>query len=113
MGRMTAPVPSDAILARVGRLADGWLPMIQPGPEAHECVRKVHDAARSAGRDPTGIGMDVSLVVGDKSKSALIDAVKAFRDLGATYINAYFPASSPKGEIEAMKRFRGEVMDAF
>ncbi len=112
MGRMYAPVPSDAILERVGRLADGWLPMIQPGPEGRECVRKVHAAARAAGRDPAKLGMDVSLVVADKSKAQLIDEVKAFRELGATYINAYFPASSAKGEIEAMKRFRGEVMDS-
>ena len=112
MGRMYAPVPSDAVLDRVGRIADGWLPMIQPGPEARECIRKVHDAARAAGRDPSKIGMDVSLVVGEKTRQELIDEIKAFRELGATYINAYFPPSSAKGEIEAMKRFRHEVMDA-
>lgn len=112
MGRMYAPVPSDAILARVGRLADGWLPMIQPGPEAVECVRKVHAAARAAGRDPAQIGMDVSLVVGNKTRSQLIDEVGAFRELGATHINAYFPASSAKGEIDSMRRFRSDVMDA-
>jgi probable F420-dependent oxidoreductase len=110
MGRMTAPIPSDTILNRVGRLADGWLPMFQPGAEARETIRKVHNAARAAGRDPAQIGMDVSLVVQDKSSAKLRDEIKAFAELGATHVNAYFPPSSAKGEIEAMKRFQGEVI---
>jgi hypothetical protein len=80
-------------------------------PGLVEFVRKVRQAARDAGRDLAAIGMDVSLLVEDKSRATLLDEIKGFAELGATHINAYFPPSSARAEIEAMKRFR-EVMEA-
>jgi probable F420-dependent oxidoreductase len=43
---------------RAGRIADGWFPMVAPGPEL-DAVRAVVDrAAVAAGRDPKAIGME-------------------------------------------------------
>ncbi|MDZ4264875.1 MAG: LLM class F420-dependent oxidoreductase [Mycobacterium sp.] len=44
--------------ARAGRLADGWFPMMQPGPKLVEAKAIVEAAARDAGRDPLQIGME-------------------------------------------------------
>lgn len=44
--------------ARAGRLADGWFPMMQPGPALVEAKAVVDAAARDAGRDPLQIGME-------------------------------------------------------
>jgi probable F420-dependent oxidoreductase len=62
----SAPVPlwfggqSEAVLRRTGRLADGWFPYYPAFSE--EKVRAdlaiVHDSARTAGRDPAGIGLE-------------------------------------------------------
>ena len=43
---------------RAGRLADGWFPMMAPGPELDEARAVVERAAVGAGRDPATIGME-------------------------------------------------------
>jgi probable F420-dependent oxidoreductase len=45
-------------LRRVGRLADGWLPQVPPGPRMNEALGVITAAAREAGRDPTGLGIE-------------------------------------------------------
>src|SRR5690606_18569593 len=40
---------------RIGRLADGWFPMVAPGPKLDEARQIVDQAARAAGRDPSTI----------------------------------------------------------
>ena len=49
LGRRIAPYPPDAVLNRIGRLADGWMPLFQPSPEGEVCKQKVHAAARARG----------------------------------------------------------------
>ncbi|HEY2299213.1 MAG TPA: LLM class F420-dependent oxidoreductase [Jatrophihabitans sp.] len=43
---------------RAGRLGDGWLPQVQPGPKLDEARTIVEQAARDAGRDPSALGME-------------------------------------------------------
>jgi probable F420-dependent oxidoreductase len=43
---------------RAGRLANGWFPMMAPGPELDEAREIVEAAAVEAGRDPATIGME-------------------------------------------------------
>ncbi|QZT56896.1 LLM class F420-dependent oxidoreductase [Mycolicibacterium austroafricanum] len=44
--------------ARAGRIADGWFPLVGPGPALDEAKGAVDAAAREAGRDPSEIGME-------------------------------------------------------
>ena len=48
---------------RVGRLADGWFPMmtVPPGPQLDEALSMVERAATEAGRDPAAIGMEARI----------------------------------------------------
>ena len=46
---------APAALRRVGRLADGWFPMVRPGGGLSEALETIADAARQAGRDPAAI----------------------------------------------------------
>ena len=70
---------------RIGRLADGWFPMVPPGPHLDEARTMVDEAARTAGRDPAGLGME-----GRISWSAGSDTVRKhagrWRGAGATHI---------------------------
>ncbi|TFV60968.1 LLM class F420-dependent oxidoreductase [Mycobacterium sp. PS03-16] len=43
---------------RAGRLADGWFPLVRPGPKLDEARAVVDGAAEAAGRDPRAIGME-------------------------------------------------------
>jgi probable F420-dependent oxidoreductase len=49
---------SPAAFRRAGRLADGWMPMVQPGPHLDEALSYVAEGAEQAGRDPAVIGME-------------------------------------------------------
>jgi probable F420-dependent oxidoreductase len=49
---------SPAAFRRAGRLADGWLPMMQPGLHLDEALGYVAEGAEQAGRDPSIIGME-------------------------------------------------------
>src|SRR5262249_54010957 len=48
---------SARAIRRAGRLADGWFPMMVPGPKLDEAKAVIEQAAIDAGRDPATIGM--------------------------------------------------------
>lgn len=49
---------SDAGYRRAGRVADGWFPMMSPGPGLDHARAVLAEAAAGAGRDPSAIGME-------------------------------------------------------
>jgi probable F420-dependent oxidoreductase len=48
---------SPPALERVGRLADGWFPFMQPGDKLDAALAHVRTGAQSVGRDPGAIGL--------------------------------------------------------
>ena len=52
VGSREQPVPPDAALRRIARLADGWSPNFAPDDQGRALVDRVHQYARDAGRDP-------------------------------------------------------------
>jgi probable F420-dependent oxidoreductase len=49
---------SPRAFRRVGRLADGWYPQMQPGSELDDALRLIAEGAAEVGRDPGSIGMN-------------------------------------------------------
>lgn len=49
---------SDAGYRRAGRIADGWFPMMAPGPGLDHAREVLSGAAEESGRDPSAIGME-------------------------------------------------------
>ena len=43
---------------RMGRLADGWFPLVQPGEQLDAARALIAESAERAGRDPAAIGME-------------------------------------------------------
>ena len=77
---------SPRAYARMGRLADGWFPMVQPGPKLDEARRIVETAATGAGRDPEAIGMEGRVEWrGDVDDVAA--RIGSWRDTGATHVS--------------------------
>jgi probable F420-dependent oxidoreductase len=71
---------------RIGRLADGWFPQVQPGPELDEARAIVDQAARDAGRDPATLGLEGRVsYTGDTD--AVVAAIEAWRAVGATHVS--------------------------
>ena len=104
MGRKIAPIPPDVVLRRVGRLADGWLPIFGPDAEGQKAVDTVFAAAREAGRDPSELTMCMSIDVPDPKDPSFIDDIKRRRDFGASQITLNLLGTSASEQIENLKQ---------
>ncbi len=77
---------SPAAYRRMGRLADGWVPEMQPGPEFDQARSEVARAAEAAGRDPASLGMDGRVTWTGDLRQLLVD-VEVWRAAGATHLS--------------------------
>ena len=78
---------SPAALRRAGRLADGWFPLMAPGPELERACALVEEAALAAGRDPGTIGMEGKLDFGDGDLDRLGRETELWRTMGASHLS--------------------------
>ena len=72
---------------RAGRLADGWFPMVPPGPRLDEARALVEEGATAAGRDPSALGMEGRVGWGDGGAEQLAHHADKWRDAGATHVS--------------------------
>jgi probable F420-dependent oxidoreductase len=71
---------------RAGRIADGWFPLVEPGPKLDAARAVVAQAALDAGRDPASIGMEGRILyTGDLDTVAR--GLSAWKDAGATHVS--------------------------
>ncbi|MDE2900517.1 MAG: LLM class F420-dependent oxidoreductase [Chloroflexota bacterium] len=100
---------AEPVLRRVGRLADGWIPMMQPDDAFRAAMQRIHDYAREAGRDPASIEIRGSVNIALTTKGELAAAIPAWRDIGATQIDAitmFGGLDMPQKHIDAIRRFK-------
>jgi probable F420-dependent oxidoreductase len=103
-------------LARVARLADGWLPAGVPLTALGQMMERIRQMARDANRDPSGLHLITFAFVGILSKSpgagrpdfvGTLDEIKrdvaAARDLGVTEI--IFAPGFSSGELRLNEYF--------
>ncbi len=87
---------SDAVINRIGRIGDGWMPQFrvdEPGSnltmrpviDPAASVEKMRQAARDAGRDPAAIGIDARIVYAG-SPDDWRGRLERYLALGATHI---------------------------
>ena len=71
---------------RVGRLADGWFPMMGPGPRFDRARAIVDESARQAGRDPAGIGIETRVPWG-QGAAEVAEQIARWREAGASHVS--------------------------
>ena len=70
---------------RMGRLADGWFPLVQPGEQLDAARALIAESAEGAGRDPASIGMEGRVDVrGDIDDT--VRRIERWRAEGATHV---------------------------
>jgi len=77
---------SPAAYRRIGRLADGWFPQVNPGEKLDEAKAIVDEAARLAGRDPAALGMEGRVTWGQGDVDRVVDHAERWRKAGATHL---------------------------
>jgi alkanesulfonate monooxygenase SsuD/methylene tetrahydromethanopterin reductase-like flavin-dependent oxidoreductase (luciferase family) len=96
-------------VARVGRLADGWLPMphVQPGAEFEAAWHAVRSSAKDAGRDPGALGLEGHIRARADDVTQVVERAAQWRDAGANAI-AINPlrgdARWPEGHLDVLLR---------
>ena len=112
-GARANPVPSDRVLRRVARLADGWFPQMQPGDDAKATVERLQQFLAEAGRGDAAIGMEPRINFADGDPEFWQSQARAWQELGATHISLNTMRAgltSPQDHIDAIQQFK-EVMD--
>lgn len=100
---------NPAALGRVGRLAEGWMPMptLQPGRGLEEAWAAVRAAAAAAGRDPAGIGLEGQVWVPQDRLASARNRAAGWLDTGADAV-AINPlragARWPDGHLDLLLR---------
>jgi probable F420-dependent oxidoreductase len=72
---------------RIGRLADGWFPLMAPGPKLEEARDIVEAAAIEAGRDPSTLGMEGRASWDSGGVDTVMKHLERWRDAGATHVS--------------------------
>ena len=108
-GARANPVPTDRVLRRVARLADGWFPQMQPGDDARATVERLKIFAREAGRDGETIGMESRINLADGNPELWQSQARAWEEMGATHVSVNTMRaglSSPQDHINAIQQFK-------
>jgi probable F420-dependent oxidoreductase len=100
---------AEAVIQRVGRLADGWFPQFSPDKAGEETLDRMRRYARDAGRDPSTIGIEarINFATGDPEKWA--QEAEAWQKLGATHLSVNTMRAglrSPDDHIKAIRQFK-------
>jgi probable F420-dependent oxidoreductase len=77
---------SKRAFQRVGRVADGWFPMVAPGSGLDYARSIVDEAATAAGRDPASLGME-GRVDWRGDVDAISSDLAAWADAGASHVS--------------------------
>lgn len=77
---------SKPAFERVGRLADGWFPLLAPGADLDEALEVVGAAAEAAGRDPAAIGMEGRVSFDPADPARFERQVARWRSSGAGHL---------------------------
>ena len=108
-GGRADPVPTDRVLRRVARLADGWFPQMQPGDDARSTVERLKVFAKEAGRDAATIGMEPRINLGDGDPEFWQEQARVWEEIGATHVSVNTMRAglnSPQDHINAIQQFK-------
>ena len=108
VGSRDHPVPPDAALRRIARLADGWSPNFPPDAQGKMLVDRVHRFAREAGRDPATLPLEGRIRLAGQTPDGWTKQMDAWAALGATSFIA-----EPRGERLAFPDGHLDVLRTF
>ena len=77
---------ADAVLERVARLGDGWMPNYRTPADAQPALEKLDRYLASAGRSRDQLGLQVRLPYGEGRPEAWQDLIRGWEAIGATHL---------------------------
>lgn len=99
---------ADAVLRRVGRLSDGWIPTLAPDHETAELWERIKDHARQAGRDPAAIGLEGGVRARQGTLDDWVATAGAWGKMGASHVSINTMGAgltSVEQHVDVLRRF--------
>jgi len=115
VGSRDQPVPPEAALRRIARLADGWSPNFAPDTQGRDLIARVHQYAREVGRDPARLPLEGRIRLAGQAPAEWAKQVAAWTTLGATSVIAEPRGAGlrfPEGHLDVLGRFKETVKEA-
>jgi probable F420-dependent oxidoreductase len=102
---------AEAVLRRMARLGDGWMPNSQSLDALAENLERLRGYVREAGRDPEAFGVDVRIDARRWGEDVWPETLERLAALGVTHvcINTMGQGYTPDQHIEAIGRFKAVV----
>jgi probable F420-dependent oxidoreductase len=103
---------AEAVVERVGRLADGWFPQFAPDDAGRETLERMRGYARAAGRDPAEIGIEGRISLQGTTPDIRAKEASAWRELGATHLSVNTMRAglkTPAEHIAEIETFKATV----
>ncbi len=88
---------ADAVVRRLARLGDGWIPLFAPDDAGRTEIEKMRCYAREAGRDPVSIGIESWITIASKTPDSWREEAQAWKALGATHLSVKWSTVSVTG----------------
>jgi probable F420-dependent oxidoreductase len=105
---------ADAVLQRIGRIGDGWFPLLPPNDKGAAELEKLRGYIREAGRDPSDVGIETWLDILDKTPEQWAEHAAGWKKLGATHYSVNTMGAglkSPAAHIDAIERIKNALSD--
>lgn len=106
---------NDRVLQRIGRMGDGWFPLLPPDAKCRTAIDKIRDSARAAGRNPGDIGVEGRISIGQRPAEAWLQDLGSWKELGATHVSINTMKAglaNTDAHIEAIRRFKQMIGSA-
>jgi probable F420-dependent oxidoreductase len=100
---------AEAVVQRVGRLADGWFPQFSPDKAGEDTLNRMRRYAREAGRDPATIGIEARINFAAGRPEIWAQEAEAWQKLGATHLSVNTMKAglrSPEDHIKAIRQVK-------
>ena len=105
-------VPGDAVVKRIGELADGWY--VLASPEEYPALRaRIDQAAQRAGRNPERIGTEAGVAVVGPREAEWKQRVSHWHKTGLTHLCLRTLGGDLQGGNAHIARLRGVAEQAF
>lgn len=118
-GRTAQPVPPPKVIERIGKYADGFMPLFRINDEtgkleedALASLDQIRDIADAAARDPSSLQLEVGLYPHGKSADRVLEEIAYLKSIGVTHIHARFPDRALEEQLDFLRAF-AEIRDTF
>jgi alkanesulfonate monooxygenase SsuD/methylene tetrahydromethanopterin reductase-like flavin-dependent oxidoreductase (luciferase family) len=95
---------SDAVVRRIAKLGDGWMPQWQPDDRGKALLAQFHGYVREYGRDPKKIGIEGRVSAHRASGPKWADMVKSWRGINASHFSVNTMGDGLSGAHEHLRR---------